>query len=320
MTNFQVYSKTLPFSFLRFLVDLLGLVAFIGFAVLGFVIGGKVEEAGALIGLGIGIIVGIIFTALLGFFVTNRIKAAQIGMMTKGVTEGELPSHTVREGFNSLKGAFGKITVFFIITNAIKGIFHQLGRTITRVGNAIGGDVGGGIASAIDSAIQTVIAYLCDCCLGWIMYRKDVNPFKAGCEGTVIFFKHGKTLARNAGRIFGMGLVSLLILGGALSGVAYLVLSQFPQVGEAIASEIASSGGTDVPEFLTNPLYATIFISIVAGITVWSILHSVIVRPFILVGVLRNYMAAGIKDMPTEKDFSEIAIKSPKFRKLQSRC
>lgn len=322
MTNFQVYKKTLPFSFIRFLVDLLGLSIFIGCCVLGFVIGNNGDTSNALIGLGIGVLVGIIFSCLIGFFITNRIKAAQISMMTKGVNEGELPEHTVKAGFEEVKGAFGKITVFFVISNAIKGIFRQLGRAFNRVGTAIGGDVGNGITSAIDSAIQTVIGYLCDCCLGWIMFRKDVNPFKAGCEGAVIFFKHGKTLIKNVGRIFGFGLLSLIVIGGAFFGVGYLVLNAFPQVGTAIVNEIAeiyASSGDPVPEFFQNPTYVVLFIAAIFGIIMFSILHGVLVRPFILVGVLRNYMAAGIKDMPTEQDFGELAAKSPKFRQLQNR-
>ena len=52
---------------------------------------------------------------------------------------------------------------------------------------------------------QVVVAYLCDCCLGWVFYRKAQGAAKATCEGAVLFFRHGKTLARNLGRVFGMG-------------------------------------------------------------------------------------------------------------------
>jgi hypothetical protein len=48
--------------------------------------------------------------------------------------------------------------------------------------------------------------------------------------------------------------------------------------------------------------------------------HSVFIRPFILVGVLRNFTASGIKDMPTEEEFNTLNNKSPKFAKLYSRA
>ena len=314
MTNFQVYKKTLPFSLVEFLVSLLALFILAGLCSAGFFLFSKQMDH-ALIGLAVGFIVGIIVVILINIFVTNRIKAAQIAMMTKGVTEDALPDHTFKEGFNEIKGRFGKITAFFFITNAIKGIFRQIGRGINRIGTAVGGDAGNAVTSAIDSAIQTLIGYLCDCCLGWILFRKDESAAKAGCEGAVIFFKHGKTLIRNIGRIFGMGFLSLLLIGGAFFGVFYLVFTQFPNMFIALANEIVKLG-EDVPEFLTDPTILIVVVAAIAGIVIWSTIHSVLIRPFILVGVLRNFMAAGQKDIPSEADFKELDSRSPKFAKL----
>jgi len=41
-------------------------------------------------------------------------------------------------------------------------------------------------------------------------------------------------------------------------------------------------------------------------ICVWLIIHDLFIHPFILVGVLRNYMKAGLADSPTEASFSEL--------------
>lgn len=317
MTNFQVYKKTIPFSFIQFAVDMVALLIVAGCATAGFFILNQSTNM-ALVGLFIGLIVGVIIAIAINYLISNRIKAAQIAMMCKGVTEDKLPEHTVKAGFNEIKGRFGKITLFFVITNAIKSIFRQLGRTINKIGTAVGGDVGNGVTSAIDGAIQTVIAYLCDCCLAWIFYRKDVNAFKAGCEGAVIFFKHGKTLIRNIGRIFGMGLLSLVVVGGAIFGILFAIFSQFPNMFVTLAAEIAKIG-SDVPAFLTDPTILSIFVCAVVAIVIWSSIHSVAGRPFILVGVMRNFMNAGIKDLPTEADFNSLAEKSPKFAKLQKR-
>lgn len=315
MTNFQVYRKTLSFSFVMFLTELLALLVFLGCCVAGFFIFTSMP----LIGLLIGFVVGLLAIIPINIFLVNRVKAAQIAMMTKGVNEDALPDHTFKEGFNEIKGRFGSITVFFLITRAIKGIFQQIGRSINRIGTAIGGDVGNGVTSAIDSAIQTVIGYLCDCCLGWVLFRKDENPFKAGCEGAVIFFKHGKTLVRNIGRIFGMSFLFFILIGGAFFGIFFLIFSAIPNMFTTLSQEIAKTG-SDAPEFLANP---TIFIIVAAafgGIVMWGILHSILVRPFILVGVLRNFMAAGKANVPNPKDFTELENKYPKFAKLYQKA
>ena len=318
MTNFQVYKKTLSFSLLEFLVGLLSLVIALGIASAGFFIFNSSTDK-ALIGLAIGLVIGIIVAALINVFITNRIKAAQIAMMTKGVTEDALPDHTFKEGFVEIKGRFGKITAFYFITNAIKGIFRQIGRGVNRVGTAIGGQAGNTVTSAIDSAVQTLVSYLCDCCLGWILFRKGENSFKAGCEGAVIFFKHGKTLIRNIGRIFGMGILSFILIGGALTAVFYLIFTQLPQMFNTFADEIAQTGD-QIPEFLTDPKMLMLAVAVAGGIILWAMLHSVLIRPFILVGVLRNFMAAGQKDMPKEEDFKALSNKSPRFAKLYNKA
>ena len=322
MSNFQVYKKTLSFSFLEFLSDLFALIVFVGSCILGFVIMNKSTDM-ALIGLAVGLVIGIILSVLINIFIKNRIKAAQIAMMTIGVVEGKLPEKTVNEGFNQVKGRFGKITLFFTITSLIKSVFRQIGRSLNKLGTAVGGNVGNGITSAIDSAIQVLIGYLCDCCLGWILYCKDENSFKAGCEGAVIFFKHGKTLIRNIGRIFGMGLLSLVVVGGAFFGIAYLIFTQFPQIFESLSKEIlemSTREALDIPQALTDPKILMLIIAGVLGVILWSMIHSVLIRPFILVGVLRNFMAAGLKEKPTEADFAELEKLSPRFTKMKNRA
>ena len=320
MTNFQVYRKTLSFSVVGFLIDMIfGVGSLVGLTTAGYFIGAKVsDQNGALIGLGIGFLVGGLVSFLISAFVTNRFKAAQIAMMNKGVDEGQLPDHTFSEGLKELHGRFGKITAFFFITSAIKSIFRQIGRGVTNLGTAVGGEVGGSIGSAIDSGIQIVLGYLCDCCLGWILYRKEVNAFKAGCEGAVIFFKHGKTLIRNIGRIFGMGIVSFLLIGGALFGGIYLIFLQFPGLFDQLVVEIAKIS-EEVPPFLTNPNNIMLFLAGIGAIVIWSMLHTLLIRPFILVGVLRNFLAAGKANIPSEADMGELEKISPRFSKLHSK-
>ena len=322
MSNFQVYKKTLSFSFVSFLIDLLSIFVVIGTSTIGFFVMNKSTDK-ALIGLVVGLIIGIILVVLINIFIANRVKAAQISMMTKGVVDGKLPDNVFKTGFSETKDRFGSITAFFLVTHLIKGVFRQIGRGLDKVGRAVGGDVGDGVTSAINTAIQILIGYLCDCCLGWILYRKDVNPFKAGCEGAVIFFKHGKTLIRNIGRIFGMGLLSLVVVAGALAAIFYLILKQFPSMFESLSKElleVSTRADLNIPAWVSDPKNLTIVVAVVAGLVIWGILHSVLIRPFILVGVLRNFMAAGIKDMPTEQDFAELENKSPKFARMRSKA
>ena len=54
----------------------------------------------------------------------------------------------------------------------------------------------------------------------------------------------------------------------------------------------------------------------VAAVILWDIVHSAFVRPFVLVGVLRNYIRSGMEDVPSESAFAALDSKSAKFKKL----
>ncbi len=320
MTNKQIYRKTLTFSLRKLFIDLIALVAVGAFATLGFVLMDRYNSEG-LVGLLIGLIVGMIIIAIIMHFIGYTYKAGQIAMMTKGVTEGTLPDHVYREGKKAVKERFGTVAVFYLVTNAIRSIFNALARGINALGKAVGGERGGQVADAINSAIQVVIGFICDCCLGWVFYRKEVSAAKATCEGAVIFFKHGKTLIKNVGRIFGMGLLSLLLIGGALFGLGYFIFLQFPQTFELLAGEISQmdlSTDAQIAQYLQDPKTLTIIAAAVIAVIIWSFIHSTFVRPFILVGVLRNFTAEGIKDIPTEESFSVLDGKSAKLAKLRA--
>ena len=314
MNNKQIYRKTLCFSIRRILWDILAFLVLAGVMAVGFFIAEKSTNQG-LIGLLIGAVVGLILLAIFLRWISYKYKAGQIAMMTKGITEGSLPENVLEEGNRIVKSRFRTVAVYFAVTGVIKGIFNQLGRAITATGEAIGGDTGGTVGSAVSSVIQTIVNYLCDCCLGWVFFRKDVKSGKAICEGAVLFFRHGKTLARNLGRIFGIGLASLVPIGGAFTGLFYLIASRFPAVFERFFTELRQST-EKIPAWLNNPTILMVVVAAIGGLIVWSMIHAAFIRPFVLVGVLRNYINSGINDIPTEDSFSQLDSKSPKFKKL----
>ena len=314
MTNKEVYKKTLTFSLRRLVFNVIcvAVLAVLGGA--GFLIMEKLTDKG-LIGLGIGVAFALILIGIVSHFFSYIFKAGQIAMMTRAFTEGSLPDNVYAEGKRMVKERFLTVALYYAATNAIKGIFRQLGKGITALGEAVGGDSGQTVGSVISTGIQVLIGYLCDCCLGWVFYRKEQNAAKATCEGAVIFFKNGKTLLRNVGRIFGMGLVSLIVIGGIFGGFAYLILGNFPELFETIAKELPA----DAPAWLNNTANLTLIGAGIVGLIFWGILHSVFVRPFVLTGVLHNFLEAGKKNVPSEASFAELESKSDKFAKLRQK-
>lgn len=320
MDNMTVYKKTIGFSLRRLVWDLLAMVVLAGCGVAGFMIADKSTNKG-LIGLLIGALVAIVIIVAMMRWVSYKYKAGQIAMMVRGVTEGNLPDDVIGEGKKVVKERFVTVAAFFAVTGVIKGIFNEIGRAITRLGESIGGDTGNAVGSAISTVINTIVSYLCDCCLGWVFYRKDVKSTKATCEGAVLFFKHGKTFAKNMARVFVFAIVSLLLIGGIFFGIAFLIFRQFPDLFNNLAAEIAEAAtrnSSKIPDFLKDPNTLIIAAAVLVGVIMWSIIHSVFIRPYVLIGVLRNYIASGIKDIPSEESFAALDAKSKKFKKLHA--
>lgn len=322
LTNGQIYRKTLTFSLRRLLFNFVMVIIVVGLSTGGFILTDRMVGQG-LYGLGVGFIIACVLVAILAHFFSYVLKAGQIAVMTKAVTEDKLPDDVYGEGKRIVKERFVTVALYYAATSLIKGIFNELGKIITKVGEAVGGDTGGTVGSAISAVINTIIAYLCDCCLGWVFYRREIGAFKATCEGAVIFFKHGKTFLKNMGRVFGIGLASLLAIGGAFFGVFYVILLQFPGSIERISQEIKelSTGGEPNKwiDILSNPTSLTIAIGVILAFILWSIVHSTFVKPFVLVGVLRNYMASAVQDIPDESEFSILEKHSKKYRKYKEK-
>ena len=319
MTNGEIYRKTIGFSVRRLLFGLIGLAAIVGLAGAGFLFMEKRNDMG-IFGLAVGLIVGIIIVAVAARFISYLYKAGQIAMMTHALTENELPDNVIAAGKKVVKQRFLTVAVYYAAVSGIKALFRLIGKGFESVGRSIGGDTGGTVGSVVSSVLNTIVAYLCDCCLGWVFFRRDQNAFKATCEGAVIFFKHGKTFARNMGRIFGLGALSFVAIGGAFTGVFYLVFSRFPDAIRAIAAEFAEMAASEhrkLYELLSNPTILTIAAALLVAVIIWSVIHSTFIRPFVLVGVLRNYLNSGMKDIPSEDSFRSIRGKSAKFDRLE---
>lgn len=317
MDNKEIYKKTLTFSVRRLLWDLLSFVIIIGVAGIGFLVAEKAASKG-LIGLVVGIVIGIIIVAIASHFISYVFKAGQIAMMTKAIADGKLPDDVWGEGKKIVKERFLTVAAYYAVTNVIKGIFNELGKLITGAGQAIGGDTGGAVGSTVSGVIQTIVDYLCDCCLGWVFYRKDEKASKATLEGAVLFFKHGKTLAKNLGRVFGMGAISLIVIGGVFFGIAYLITGAFPGAFVTLAEKFASSGEAKIA-FLSDPNNVRLVAAGIGALIMWGMIHGAFIRPFVLVGVLRNYIESGKNEKFTAADMDKLESKSPKFKKLRAK-
>ena len=318
MTNKEIYFRTLGFSLRRFLFGLLSVIALVVFSGAGIYLGMRASGS-SIIYIAVGVIIGIVVLVLILRYIAYSYKAGQIAMMTEAIKTGTLPDDVISAGKQAVRERFTTVAAYFAVTLVIKGIFNQLGRVVTKVGGTIGGNTGEAVGNTINSVIQVVISYLSDCCLGWVFYRGGQSAARSTCEGAVLFFKKWKTLARNMGRVFGIGIISLLIIGGILTGVFYMAGGSFPEAFDEMAkfmTEAAADPESNIPAFLTSAANLRWVVSALIAVIIWGILHGTFIRPFVLTGVLRNFIESGRTDIPSEDSFAMLDSKSRKFRKL----
>ena len=137
MDNQAVYKKTIGFSLRRLGWDILSVLLLAALCGIGLLIADKAPDKG-LIGLLIGFLIGLVVVVILLRWVSYKYYAGQIAMMTRGVTEGSLPDDVIGEGKKIVKERFSTVAAFFAVTGIIKGIFREIGRGITKLGESIG--------------------------------------------------------------------------------------------------------------------------------------------------------------------------------------
>ena len=83
-------------------------------------------------------------------------------------------------------------------------------------------------------------------------------------------------------------------------------------------AEYAADSDSKFASLLQNPATIPLVFAVLGGIIIWSVIHSTFIKPFVLTGVLRNYLQSGMIDIPSEESFDILDSKSAKFRKLHS--
>ena len=173
------------------------------------------------------------------------------------------------------------------------------------------------MAGIVSTVISVVLEYLNYCSLGWVFLNANQSPFKSTCDGAVVYFQNWKTLLKNAGKVIGITVVSLVVIGGAFFGLGYLAFGSIPSLTAVLADIDAAAtldDGSAVP-----PGTSLIILCVIVALLLWSGIHSAFVKPFILISVMRRYIEAGLANPPKVDLYGKLAGMSAGFRKALER-
>ena len=318
MTTSELYKKTIKFTLMRALSGLIGMALIVGLPIAAYFLTGSMED-GARIGVCVGtFVVACVIVGLLTHFKGYTYRAGQIAVVAQSIVSGELPQDPYTEGKAQIKKRFGTVAVFFAIESVINHIVSQISNAVTRVTGTVArttrSDAANYVGAAISIFVSAVTAFLCACCMGWVFVHPDQNPWRAACDGAIVYFKNWKDLLKNAGKVILMALISLIVIGGLLFGLTYLVLDNMPAIN-AMAQDLTAFCAEEELDIALSPDTWKLIFEGVAAFILWIVVHSTFVDPFIMISVMNRYMKAGIANPPVRSEDKKLADMSKAYKK-----
>lgn len=329
MTSFEIYRKTFRFTLMRILSGLIGTALIVGLPVLAFAVTGRMSD-GARIGVCVGaFIVACIVVGLLSHFIGYIFKAGQIYIAAEAITNGSVPADPYTEGKGAVKKRFGTVTVFFAIEKIINTIVHQITNGVTRltdsISSASSNDTARTAGAVINIVISAMMQFMCACCMAWVFIHPDTNAWRAAADGAIVYFKNWKDLLKNTAKVIGIGLLSLVLIGGLLFGATHGILhnaafmdNMTAELNEFIAEQkMTDKDGNPIDPKLTPDQWKLIFEGIIALI-LWGIIHSALIDPYVMISVMNRYLKAGLANPPVRTEDEKLAKLSKGYRKALS--
>ena len=318
MKNGELYKKTFRFTLMRALSGLIGTALIAGLPVLTYFLTGKLDDEPRIFACIGAFVVGIVAVGLLSHFIGYVFRAGQIAMVAEGITTGELPDDPYTEGKARIKQRFGTVAVFFAIEKVINLIVSQISNAVTHVTGTVSrrtkNDAANYVSLAINIFVAAVMAFLCSCCMGWVFVHPDENPWRAACDGAIVYFKNWKTLLKNAGKVILMALVSLIVIGGLLFGLTYAVTDNMTSVNIIAEDLTAFCAEEEMDIAFTAAEWKLVFEGVIAFI-LWIVVHSTFIDPYIMISVMNRYMKAGLENPPVRTEDGKLKNLSKAYGK-----
>lgn len=294
----------------RILTSLIGLILLLGLPVLAYFIFSAADATVQTVAIMVGLVLGIIGYALIARYAGYLLTCGQIAMIEHGISQGEMPKNVYKSGIAVVKAYLAPASVYFVLKSLTSSITSQITKGINTLTDALGGsnnETAKTIGGFISLVISIVLEYINYCCLGWVFHHKEQSVFKSTCDGAVLYFQNWKALLKNVGKVLIITLLSFVLVAIPLIigfGVAFEFSALISQVFAVIDTEFALEVGTSM-----------MICAMVCAIILWSSLHGALVKPFILVSVMRTFIEAGDANPPKADLYGKLCGISSAFKK-----
>ena len=291
LTAQQIFTKTMPFVWAKFLLGLATFVLAILLFALLMGIGWLFNSEG---------VFGIMFFAWLAcvgaiqFFLNHSlgylVKAGHIAVITELVTGGELPEKQLEYGKERVKERFATSNVYFVLDKLVIGAVKQIQRGIERAGNTL--DFVPGmktVTGLLKFFVGIFLGYIDECCLGYTFYKKDQNAFKSAADGVAIYAQNWKLLLKDAAQTMCVVIAALIVatlVAFVIIGVPFRMLGWNGTVAFVLACFLA-----------------------------WAV-KTAFIDSYILIRMMTSYMGAAPSTILNFDLYKQLCALSSKFKEL----
>lgn len=297
MKTGQIYRKTMCFAWMKLGLGTITVV--LSAIVLGICIAAGEyigtntslgDIAGIIIAIGTGMVGIIVIYKAIYHYIGYLVKAGHVAVIAMALTEGKIPEHPYQTGKEIVKSRFLETNVFFVIDRLISGAVSQIQNVLSRLNNLTGNNtIVNAIVAVVQIFISIVLEYVDECCLAYIFYKKDENPFKCAADGVVIYFKNWKNLLKNALWLTLFVIVATLLACIIPVGALYL---------------------------LFDSLGFEVWVAVILGVMIAFVIKVAFIDSYMLIKVMQNYMLTAPTTEITFDLYEELCKMSKKFTKL----
>lgn len=199
MTAKQLFNKTSPFCMAKLLlggatvlIDAVLLAVLLG---IGWLFGDTGLVVCFLIWCGA---VGVVRYVLMHYF-GYLVKAGHVAVIALACRTGKFPKNPVDYGKRMVTERFATSNLYFAADQLISAAVKEVQRGIEKVAGKLDFIPGmDAISGLLQFFVQISLGYIDECCMGWMFYNPNQDPWKCAADGVVIYAQNWKSLLKNA--------------------------------------------------------------------------------------------------------------------------
>ena len=291
----RILNKTMGYVFLKALLPLGTLaISLITMAIIVKVSGGTLGIIGALIWL----VVTVVATIAVRYFLNYTVKAGHVAVITDAVTVGIVPDDMFKIAREIVQYRFPSCNEYFAFNNEVNGAVGQLQKTLNTFGERyMSKPVVSHLLKLCKIFVGMALSFVGDCCLGYTFWRDGKPLYTSITDGMAIYHLCWKRIVEHA-LFLAVEIIVTMVLVFVLIFCIFAVVFTETFGGSILAGALAASA---MGYFVASAIKA-------------------VVDSNLMIKTMVPYLEEAQYAEINEEDYETACKASPKFQKLYQKA